>query len=525
MTQPHSSADANQPASDLHSRADAEQLPQIEAPHGADDAGIVSVNQNKSQGNKSAKAAFLLISGLLLVGALVWFGQNYLTNIKNSMRAGSAGKKANAEQEDLLNPEGSKQVKAPPKLGPQRVGLPGAAASAPPLAPVVATEAGCEGIPGARALRGSDGQVMTNPQGRALCIGADGKVVSVPAIQTVGGNTGGGGQASQKPASRFGGSLFADGGRSSAYGDSAGSEGSAGDSASRAKPTPGNPNPQKATSTQQNLELLRSLMPTSSSTGAGGVGSSLLGGGAGGGAPAGAQAQPAAAGTVGGLLNTSSTPLARASRLADQNLMLPKSRQIDCVLTGRIVNDVPGFTSCALTHDLYSSNGSVKLLEKGSALDGEYGSVTQNGQQRLFVVWDRIRTPDGVQIDLKSPGTDALGTSGIPGYLDNRWTERLGTALLISLMNDAFALQAAKQAAANSGGGTVVLSQGGGQFQSTQAAGQSMAEQVLRQTINVKPTLYINEGERIAIYVARDLDFSGVYALRTAGRGGALRLQ
>jgi type IV secretory pathway VirB10-like protein len=40
----------------------------------------------------------------------------------------------------------------------------------------------------------------------------------------------------------------------------------------------------------------------------------------------------------------------------------------------------------------------------------------------------------------------------------------------------------------------------------------------------VRPRLTINEGDRISIYVARDLDFSPVYALKTAGTAGVTHL-
>jgi len=143
----------------------------------------------------------------------------------------------------------------------------------------------------------------------------------------------------------------------------------------------------------------------------------------------------------------------------------------------------------------------VVLLERGSEATGEYVAAMAQGQRRLFVLWTRIKSPEGVVINLNSPAADALGTSGMDGYVDNHWWERIGAAFMLSMVKDVVAY-----AAAPSGTGQV--------YQNSSQTSESMATKVLESTINIKPTLYKNQGDRGSIYVARDLDFGTVYALK-----------
>lgn len=205
-------------------------------------------------------------------------------------------------------------------------------------------------------------------------------------------------------------------------------------------------------------------------------------------------------------LTPSSTPMVQAGRITNLNTLLPKGRTIDCGLSVKVVSSLAGLTTCVVTQNVYSANGRVLLIERGSEAVGEYRSSVAQGQRRLFVLWNRIITPGGVAINLQSPGADALGSTGLAGQVDNHWFERIGSAFLLSTIEDGLQYEIG-QAQAQSGSSTFVLG-------NTVQTSDRMAQRVLEQTINIPPTIYKNQGDRAVIYVARDLDFSSVYTLR-----------
>ena len=218
-----------------------------------------------------------------------------------------------------------------------------------------------------------------------------------------------------------------------------------------------------------------------------------------------AQANPALFGSM----QRSATPTVTAGLLGNRSLTMPKGVLFTCSLKTRVISAASGFVACQVQRNVFSDDGKVVLAERGSHLDGEYRVVqVRPGVTRIPVLWTRLRTPNGVTVDLDSPGTGALGESGIGGYVDNRWAERIGAAMLVSMIDDAVKIVATDSNPANgTSGSTTVL------LPSTTAAGSKLAEKVLEATINIPPLLYQNQGSIVGVYVARDVDFSKVYAL------------
>ena len=217
------------------------------------------------------------------------------------------------------------------------------------------------------------------------------------------------------------------------------------------------------------------------------------------------------AGLFGGELQKSSTPRVSAGLLGDRSLTLPKGTAFTCALKTKVISAASGFVSCQVQRNVFSDDGRVLLVERGSHMDGEYRIASvRPGTVRIPVVWTRIRTPNGVTVNIESPGTGPLGESGVDGYVDNRWLERIGAAMLLSLIDDSVKLAIEDRGSAGTGN-TVLLP-------STTSSTSKLAEKVLDSTISIPPLIYQNQGGIVGIYVARDVDFSSVYELKAVPR-------
>lgn len=204
------------------------------------------------------------------------------------------------------------------------------------------------------------------------------------------------------------------------------------------------------------------------------------------------------------LLRASQTPSATAEMMPDRNFLLAKGTYIDCILETKVDTTVPGMTACVIPRNVYSANGKVLLIEKGSRAVGEYKSAVENGLNRIFVLWTQIQTPKGVRVTLDSPTTDALGGAGMSGEVDFHWWKRFGNALLFSLVQDGFEF-GMNQTTDKNGGVNY--------YQNSQDGMNEIIKEIMRQSGNIPPTLTKNQGERIGIFTARDVDFSKVYRL------------
>ncbi|MBU2398691.1 MAG: type IV secretion system protein VirB10, partial [Alphaproteobacteria bacterium] len=216
------------------------------------------------------------------------------------------------------------------------------------------------------------------------------------------------------------------------------------------------------------------------------------------GAPARADDRAADPSSLDQLRRVSPITLSQAGRLPDRNLLLAAGTSVPCVLQTAMDSATPGYVSCVLPSDVWSDNGAVVLMERGSRVLGEYRGGLEPGRGRLFVLWTRAVTPGGVAVSLASPTADALGRAGFDGAVDAHFWDRFGGALLLSIVDD---------------GVHAAIGQSR-DVQSTARVPSDAAAVALQNSVGIPPTLRKAQGAEVSIFVAQDLDFSGVYRLR-----------
>ena len=190
---------------------------------------------------------------------------------------------------------------------------------------------------------------------------------------------------------------------------------------------------------------------------------------------------------------------ARAITMRNLDAIAPQGTVIPGVLETAINSDLPGFTRAIVSRDVLSFDGKAVLIPRSSRLIGQYKSGVALGQSRAFIIWTRIIRPDGVSIQIGSPGTDALGRGGLTGDVNRHFFRRFSGSILLSVLNAGVASI-----------GTTPSTQISIGNASTAAGLASSA----MQGDAIPPTIKVAQGEIINIFVARDLDFSGVAPVR-----------
>lgn len=184
----------------------------------------------------------------------------------------------------------------------------------------------------------------------------------------------------------------------------------------------------------------------------------------------------------------------RSNVLRRRTMTVAQGALIPAVLETALDSTRPGFVRAIVSRDVTGFDGSLVLIPRGARLFGEYQADLNAGQNRAFVQWTRLVRPDGVTIALASPAADIQGRAGIRGKVDSHFLQRFGGAVLQTILNIGGNLAGRS---IGGDGAVVVALPGSGPTTASAATGSGP-----------QPTLRVEAGARVTVFVARDLEFS-----------------
>jgi type IV secretion system protein VirB10 len=203
-----------------------------------------------------------------------------------------------------------------------------------------------------------------------------------------------------------------------------------------------------------------------------------------------------------------------ATNIGDLRHTIAQGRIIHATMESALNTDMPAPIRAIVSRDTYGESGREPLIPKGSRLIGTYNTDITGGQSRVFVVWTRVIRPDGIDIQLGSPLVDQIGMAGIGGQIDTKFQSIFSRSVLSSILTIGLAIGSDKI----SGGSTTTVNSGLGGSSTTGDAATtatvsalnrlgSVSDNFIQRFIDARPTILVDQGTIVNVFVNRDLVF------------------
>lgn len=215
------------------------------------------------------------------------------------------------------------------------------------------------------------------------------------------------------------------------------------------------------------------------------------------------------------VLASSRTEKTLAARLDNLGITIAQGKIIDAVIETAINTDLPGTVRAIVSRDVYAESGRSVMIPKGSRLLGTYNTSINRGQGRVLIVWTRLIRPDGIDIQIGSAAIDPLGRAGVAGITDNKYAEIFSAAFITSVLDIGVAVMVDKltnqnsTTTTNSNGTTSTGSAAAPAGASAVSNIAGISKDIINTVLDLRPTITIDQGTRINVFVNKDLIFPG----------------
>lgn len=163
-------------------------------------------------------------------------------------------------------------------------------------------------------------------------------------------------------------------------------------------------------------------------------------------------------------------------------------------------SDLPGLVVAQVSENVFDSvTGRTLLIPQGARLIGRYEKNTSYGQQRAFVVWQRIIWPDGASLTLDdAPASDPSGYAGIRDRVDAHGWQLIKGVALSTLLGVGTEL----------GSGSDESEFVRAMREAAQQSGARAGDRLVDKSLDIQPTIVVRPGWPVRVIVHKDLVLS-----------------
>lgn len=160
-------------------------------------------------------------------------------------------------------------------------------------------------------------------------------------------------------------------------------------------------------------------------------------------------------------------------------------------------SDLPGLVVAQVSENVFDSvTGRTLLIPQGARLIGRYESNTSYGQQRAFVVWQRIIWPDGSSLTLDdAPASDPSGYAGVRDRVDSHGWQLIKGVALSTLLG------VGTELGTGSDESEIVRAM----REAAQQSGARAGDRLVERSLDIRPTLVVRPGWPVRVLVHQDL--------------------
>ena len=180
---------------------------------------------------------------------------------------------------------------------------------------------------------------------------------------------------------------------------------------------------------------------------------------------------------------------------------------IPAMMDSKMVSDLPGTLRAHVSQNVMdSATGRFVLIPGGSRLVGHYDSQIAFGQERVLVVWDLLKFPDGSELPLMGmQAVDQEGAAGLTGDVNNHMWTVVKAAVFMSVITAGAQLSQPQSRQSNGTNQAPSVNETMAAQLGTQLG--QVSGNMINKYLNIQPSIETKQGTRFNILVKQNVVF------------------